>query len=219
MRNMLAAAVVPLLVSASAFAQEIVYQPGKDIRSPVLVREVKPNYTGDAMRRKVQGVVELTAVVKTDGTVGDTHVVKSLDPDLDQEAVKATKQWQFKPGTKDGEPVNVQVSIELAFTLRDGPPAPVYTVGNGVSAPVAIKTVNPDYEDSAREERIQGTVELEGVVEPNGAVTNMRVVKSLDSRLDSQAMKAFAQWRFKPGAKDDVAVRVRVHVEMSFSLK
>ena len=71
------------------------------------------------MRRKVQGTVELTAIVLKDGSVGDVTIKRSLDEDLDQEAIKAAKQWEVKPGTKDGEPVKVQVNIELTFTLRD----------------------------------------------------------------------------------------------------
>jgi protein TonB len=94
-----------------------VADPG--VNPPVLTHEVKPNYTGDAMRRKVEGKVVLVVVVKTDGTVrDDVEVVQSLDPDLDSEAVKAAKQWTFKPGTKDDKPVNVSVHIEMTFTMR-----------------------------------------------------------------------------------------------------
>jgi protein TonB len=100
-------------------AQDQVYQIGNGVKAPVLVKEVKPNYTKGAMDRRVQGIVEVDAVVLKDGTVGDVTIKRSLDDDLDQEAVKATKQWQFKPGTKDGEAVSVQVQIELSFTLRD----------------------------------------------------------------------------------------------------
>jgi len=89
------------------------------VTAPVLTHEVKPNYTGDAIRRKVEGKVVLAVVVKTDGTVrDDVLVVESLDPDLDAEAIKAAKQWTFKPGTKDDKPVNVSVRIEMTFTLR-----------------------------------------------------------------------------------------------------
>jgi len=64
-------------------------------------------------------VVEMAAVVKTDGTVDDTiRVTRSLDPDLDEEAIKALRQWKFKPGTKDDQAVNVEVNIEMTFTLR-----------------------------------------------------------------------------------------------------
>jgi TonB family protein len=97
-----------------------VYRPGSGVINPRILREVKPQYTADAMRAKVQGTVLLECVVLADGTVGRVDVVKSLDPTfgLDQEAVKAAKQWRFQPGTRFGEPVAVLVTIELTFTLR-----------------------------------------------------------------------------------------------------
>ena len=120
MRSILTVTALSMVLAGGGLAaQEQVYEIGSGVRSPVLIKEVKPQYTEAAMRRKVQGVVELTAVVLKDGSVGDTTVKRSLDEDLDQEAIKAAKQWRFKPGTKEGEPVNVQVFIELTFTLRD----------------------------------------------------------------------------------------------------
>jgi TonB family protein len=97
-----------------------VYRPGSGIETPVVLREVKPQYTSDAMRAKIQGVVVLNCIILPDGTVGQVEVVKSLDSvfGLDQEAVKAAKQWRFIPGKKQGQPVPVLVSIELTFTLR-----------------------------------------------------------------------------------------------------
>ena len=96
------------------------YRPGSGVTLPIKLREVKPAYTSDAMRAKVQGTVLLQCVVRVDGTVGDVEVVKSLDPvfGLDQEAIKAARQWLFKPGTRFGEAVPVLVPIELTFTLR-----------------------------------------------------------------------------------------------------
>jgi protein TonB len=96
------------------------YRPGNGVNLPVALREVKPQYTADAMRAKVQGTVLLECVVLADGTVGPVEVVRSLDATfgLDQEAIKAAKQWRFRPGTRFGEPVSVLVTIELTFTLR-----------------------------------------------------------------------------------------------------
>ncbi|MFB3852507.1 MAG: energy transducer TonB [Vicinamibacterales bacterium] len=96
------------------------YRPGSGIEGPQLVREVKPQYTADAMRHKVQGKVILECVVLPDGTVGDVQVIRSLDPvfGLDQEALKAARQWRFVPGTRQGEPVAVVVQIEMEFALR-----------------------------------------------------------------------------------------------------
>jgi protein TonB len=96
-------------------------RPGNGITSPRLVKEVKPNYTADAMRAKIQGVVTLEAVVLPDGSVGPVRVTRSLDPNfgLDQEAEKTVKLWRFAPGTNRlGEPVPVLVEIEMTFTLR-----------------------------------------------------------------------------------------------------
>jgi TonB family protein len=97
-----------------------VYRPGNGVMLPRVLREVKPQYTSDAMRAKVQGTVLLECVVQKDGTVGDVQVVRSLDSTfgLDQEAIKAAKAWRFAPGTRMGEPVPVLITIELTFTLR-----------------------------------------------------------------------------------------------------
>jgi periplasmic protein TonB len=97
-----------------------VYRPGNGVTLPRVLREVRPQYTADAMRAKVQGTVLLECIVRPDGSVGDVQVVRSLDPTfgLDQEAIKAAKQWRFAPGTRLGEAVPVLVTIELQFTLR-----------------------------------------------------------------------------------------------------
>jgi periplasmic protein TonB len=97
-----------------------VYRPGSGVTLPTLLHEVRPNYTSDAMRAKVQGTVLIECVVRPDGSVSDVHIVRSLDPTfgLDQEALKAARQWRFRPGTRMGEPVSVLVTIELTFTLR-----------------------------------------------------------------------------------------------------
>ena len=81
----------------------------------------KPNYTGEAMRAKVQGVVELEAVVLPNGTVGDVRVVRSLDKvfGLDQEALLAAREWLFAPGRDgSGRPVPVFVTLILEFRIH-----------------------------------------------------------------------------------------------------
>ena len=96
------------------------YRPGSGIVSPKLLQEVKPQYTADAMRAKIQGTVWVEAIVMPDGSVGNVQITRSLDPTfgLDQEAVKAVRRWRFVPGTRQGQPVPVLVEIELTFTLR-----------------------------------------------------------------------------------------------------
>ena len=97
-----------------------VFQPGNGVTTPRLLREVKPAYTSDAMRAKVQGTVLLQCIVRPDGSVTDVQILRSLDSvfGLDQEAIKAARQWRFAPGTRMGQAVPVQIVIELTFTLR-----------------------------------------------------------------------------------------------------
>jgi TonB family protein len=108
------------LTAISSHAQGQVYRPGNGVKAPKLIKETKPVYTRAAMDAKIQGTVMLDAVILEDGTVGDVVVVQSLDSEygLDDEAVKALKQWEFEPGTKDGAPVAVRVDVEMTFKLK-----------------------------------------------------------------------------------------------------
>jgi protein TonB len=97
-----------------------VVPPGNGVIAPRLVKDEKPRYTADAMRAKIAGSVWLEVVVLTDGKVGEVRVSQSLDRQfgLDDQAIAAVKQWEFKPGTKDGVAIPVVVKVEMTFTLR-----------------------------------------------------------------------------------------------------
>jgi protein TonB len=97
-----------------------VYGPGDGVTVPVLIYERPPTYTPAAMQKRIQGTVELEAIVMADGTIAKPRVVRSLDPGLDQRALEAVMFWRFKPGVRRDtkQPVNVIVSIHLAFILR-----------------------------------------------------------------------------------------------------
>lgn len=96
------------------------YQVGNGVLPPRVRRKVDPQYSADAMRAKIQGVVVLAAVVQPDGRVTDIRVIRSLDRSfgLDTKAIEAARKWEFYPGTRFGEPVPVLVNIELEFNLR-----------------------------------------------------------------------------------------------------
>lgn len=122
-RHLASIAVVSGCLAAQLVAQDA-QQPyrAKDpgIVLPVVVNHPNPRYTDEAREKKIQGIVQLDAVVLEDGTVGEVTVTKSLDDTygLDQAAVAALKQWLFKPGQKDGKPVPVLVSVEMSFRLK-----------------------------------------------------------------------------------------------------
>jgi protein TonB len=96
-----------------------VYRAGGAVTAPRVISEVKPNYTPDALRGRVQGTVVLELIVSRDGCPTQIRVIRSLDPGgLDQEAVAATAQWRFEPGRLAGTPVDVLVNVMLDFTIR-----------------------------------------------------------------------------------------------------
>ena len=107
--------------SEKPWPPEGVLRVGEGLTAPAVITEAKPKYTPDAMRAKIEGIVEVEAIILADGSVGPVRVVRSLDKELglDAAAIAAVKQWTFKPGRKDGEAVAVLVNIELSFTIRD----------------------------------------------------------------------------------------------------
>jgi periplasmic protein TonB len=110
-----------LVLAAFAGVQDsTVYDLGNGVSLPEVVRTVYAQYTSEAMKKRIKGKVALEAVVLSDGKVGDVKVVKSVDKiyGLDDNAVKAMKQWEFKPGTKDGKAVAVRIQVDMAFTMK-----------------------------------------------------------------------------------------------------
>ena len=77
-----------------------------------------PNYTEEARKARAEGIVIIQAVVRKDGSVDSFKILRGLGYGLDESAINtiATK-WRFKPGTRNGVPVDVQANIEVTFRL------------------------------------------------------------------------------------------------------
>jgi TonB family protein len=93
-------------------------RPGAGVTNPVPLLQPRPNYTVEAMRGKVSGEVILEAVIEANGTVSSLKVLKGLPFGLNEEAMKAAKEWLFKPAIADGKPVPIIVTLILEFQLR-----------------------------------------------------------------------------------------------------
>ena len=114
----LAVLMLAAALGAPIAAQQQVYEPGNGVTPPILLEDVKPGYTPGAMAAKIEGSVLMKAVVLDNGRIGDIEVVKSLHPELDEEAIKALRLWVFRPGTREGKPVAVRIHCEMNFTLK-----------------------------------------------------------------------------------------------------
>lgn len=90
------------------------------ISAPIRILEVKPEYTAGAMQAKLQGPVEMQAIVDATGRVTEVRVTRSLDRvfGLDEQARKAAMKTTFRPCKKDGVPVACVITFAMQFTLR-----------------------------------------------------------------------------------------------------
>ena len=107
----------PLPPPPPARAEQTPIRVGGTVTRPDRVRDVRPRYPPLALRSGVAGTVILEAVIGTDGTVRDLHVLRSI-PLLDSAAIDAVRQWLFTPTLLNGEPVPVVMTVTVTFTLR-----------------------------------------------------------------------------------------------------
>jgi len=94
----------------------------------------------------------------------------------------------------------------------------VYKIGGGVSAPVLLFKVEPEYSEEARKAKFQGTVVLYVVVDEKGMPRNLKVIRPLGLGLDEKAIEAVQKWRFKPGMMNGKPVAVAAQIEVNFRL-
>jgi TonB family protein len=85
--------------------------------------------------------------------------------------------------------------------------------------PVALNEVDPAYTADAMRDRVEGTVTLYAVIRPDGSVTDIKVLNSLDDRLDSSAMRALSHWHFRPGTKNGEPIALEAVVQIPFRMK
>jgi TonB family protein len=95
-----------------------VYKIGGDVAAPTLLTKVEPEYSDSAREEKIQGTTLLAVTIGTDGIPSDIRVARSLQQDLDANAVAAVRQWRFRPGVRDGAPVAIKAQIEVNFKLE-----------------------------------------------------------------------------------------------------
>ena len=88
------------------------------LRQPEVLTEVKPDYTEEARKAKITGVVVVSITVFKDGTVGNVKVARGLGYGLDESAIYTiSNKWRFRPGTRNGSPIDYPIIIEVVFDL------------------------------------------------------------------------------------------------------
>ena len=99
------------------FAELNATHGGADLSAPEAITKVDPAYPQDLMHDRVEGTVILYAVIHSDGSVGEVRVLEGFDDRLNENARKALEQWHFRPGTKDGTPVDIEAVVRVPFKV------------------------------------------------------------------------------------------------------
>lgn len=212
---------------------------------PKLVKRVLPLYPESLKNTGIMGDVLLEFEVLSDGSIGEVEVKQSLIPGqdgLDETAIKAVEQWEFRPAKNNGESVGCWVTYPVSFKiinnshLLDNPdfnrpesnPAiqnsePGTTYKNTIydKNPELLVRIEPEDLDFHVRFPIEEDVWLDVEVLYTGKVGNVEVAKSLMSGpggYDEAAKTAVKQWKFKPAEYKGKPVSVRVYFPVTFTL-
>ena len=152
---------------------------------------------------------------------------EQIQEEMQQKKKKVIVKPVPQPQTEEPEPVVMDDinNVELVYDASDidlaPPEAPQdgpLRVGGDVKAPTLVKRIEPVYPEIARRARIQGMVILEAIINKEGSVTDVKIIKSLNSLLDEAAMTAVKQWKFDPGTQNDIPVDVIMNLTVIFQI-
>ena len=102
-------------LGSTAFDRHQYMNAEEGARIPRALEAPDPEYPWNAQRRGIHGTVVLAIAINMNGGIDKVKVVRRLDPDLDQAAVDAVRQWRFAPAEKDGEAVPFQTLVEVSW--------------------------------------------------------------------------------------------------------
>ncbi len=198
-------------------------------------------YPAEAYKKKLEGKVFVTFVVEGDGSLSQIKILRGVSPDIDAEAIRVMKNSpNWSPGIQNGRPVRVQFTVLINFKLP--PPElqshltdsmtnvpfekKIFTAvekdprfPGGIDGFYKFLTQNLKYPTEARQNNIQGKVFLTFVVERDGNLSDIKVVRSLSSETDAEALRLVkSPPKWEPGMQNGVAVRVQYTMPVNFSL-
>jgi TonB family protein len=196
------------VLSCALMAQdtEPVYRVGNGVSPPGITHKVEPQYSEEASKAGLVGKVLLQVVVGTDGKPRDMKVIRSLGLGLDENAMAGVGAWEFAPGNKDGQPVNVRVKIEVNFGQleKDHLARVAFHIVDGSVRPVLEKAVAPLVGDGAP----GATASVKFDIDTKGDPVNLRIEKSSDQGWARDVTAALSKWKFTPGSQNGRPVPV-----------
>lgn len=211
------------------------YPGGQAALLKYLASDVK--YPKIAMDNGIQGRVVASFVVEKDGSIRDVEIVKGVDPSLDQEAIRVIALMpNWIPGQQRGQNVAVKYTVPVTFSLTGDPESertpqptsdqvfvmvekmPEFPGGGQAILDFIAKTLQ--YPQIAKENGIEGRVVCSFIVEKDGSLSDINIVRGVDPSLDKEALRIIGEMpKWNPGTQRGKAVKVKYSVPINFSLQ
>lgn len=223
------------------------FQGGKDAQIKFMATNIK--YPQEARKAGIQGMVYVTYVVEKDGSITDVRVLRGIGGGCDEEAVRVINTMpNWMPGTQRGEPVCVQFNLPIRFILDgDGvsknKETTVFAYSVVEKTPQLVNeqvfsvveempefkaqemtlieflSTNIKYPAVARKEGIEGTVFVTFIVEKDGSLNDIKLLRGIGGGCDQEAMRVVKLLSFTPGKQKGKEVAVQYNLPIKFSLK
>ena len=230
----------PVIEEGAPFVvvEEMPMFPGGDSALLAYITQ-NTKYPETAKANKVEGRVIVRFCVTDIGGIDRVSVLKGIDPELDAEAIRVVKTLpKFKPGKQGGKPVNVWYMVPITYGLSNPaaqtepktPPTPPPPLPEGYDEPPVFKggetamykfiNSNLVYPAAAKEKNISGKVNIRFLINTDGSIGNISVLKSINPELDEEAIrviKLLPVWI--PGKLEGTPVKVWYSMPVTFTLK
>jgi TonB family protein len=196
-------------------------------------------YPAEAVKNKVQGRSIITFIIEKDGSLTDLKVVRALGNGTDEEAIRALQASpKWKPGKQNGHTVRVQYTVPVSFVLDKNSKSaaviskeqlgdksvftaveqvPAFPGGEAGFSKFISATIK--YPKAAREANVQGRVIASFIVEKDGSLTDIKVIRGIGYGADEETVRMLrTSPNWKPGMQNGKPVRVAYSVPINFAL-
>lgn len=202
-----------------------------------LLRYIDSHVQTPQTQEKIEGRVVVQFVVQSDGSIGEVKVVRSVHPDYDKEAIRVIQSLpNFEPGRQDGEAVAVWYTLPVSFRVKSDdsyskmsesmPDSPSNSTiyqsveqmpqfpGGEVGL---VKYIHANLQTPDTQEKISGVVVVQVVVQSDGSLGDVKVVRSLHPDYDKEALRVIQSLpNFEPGRQNGEAVAVWYTIPVLF---
>ncbi len=202
-------------------------------------------YPESAVKKGIEGRVSCSFVVGKDGVVSEAEVIRGVSPELNEEALRVINSMPvWSPGKQRGKAVNVKYTVPVTFRLSDGKKKTssriaqrqikevdtsgrVFTVvqqmpefPGGQGSLLKYLATRIKYPTIAQENGIQGRVSCSFVVDTDGSLKDIEVIRGIDPSLDKEAVRVIREMpKWSPGVQNNMAVAVKYTVPVTFRLQ